>query len=191
MASLHLSQPKKKAAAQHAKIVFADEASFRQDSTLYRTWARVGEQPVVPVTGERHAVKIFGCVELYGGAFLYQQDRVFNGQTYVDFLEGKLARRFYRPGQKVIYIQDNASYHKEGQVWEWFAGNRDWLEVHQLPPYSPELNAAEPLWHHTRVHGTHNRCFKNVDEIMESLNQVFGDIQRHPQQIMGYLQPFQ
>jgi len=151
----------------------------------------VGQQPVVPVTGERRSVKIFGCVGVHDGAFLYQRDSVFNGQTYVNFLEEKLARRFYRSGQKLIYIQDNASYHKEGQVWEWFAANRGWLEVHQLPPYSPEFNAAEPLWHHTRVHGTHNRSFKSADEIMESLTSVFGGIQRHPRQIMGYLRPFQ
>ena len=146
---------------------------------------------MVPVTGERHSVKIFGCVEIHNGAFLYQPDRVFNGQTYVDFLERKLARRFYRSGERMIYIQDNASYHKEALVWEWFAANRRWLEVHQLPPYSPELNAAEPLWHHTRVHGTHNRCFKNTQEIMTSLDGVFHSIQRHPDQILGYLRPFQ
>ena len=145
----------------------------------------------MPVTGARHAVKIFGCVEIYRGAFLYQRDAVFNGQTYVQFLEHRLARQFYRRGQQVIYIQDNASYHKDAQVWEWFASNRRWLEVHQLPPYSPEFNAAEPLWHHTRVHGTHNRCFLNEEEIMTSLECVFTDMQRCPQQIMGYLRPFQ
>lgn len=151
----------------------------------------MGQPPVVPVTGERHSVKIFGCVEIHGGTFLYQRDSVFNGQTYVNFLEGHLARRFYRRAGKVIYIQDNASYHKERQVWDWFAANRHWLEVRQLPPYSPEFNAAEPLWHHTRVNGTHNRCFKNADEIVESLESVFGDIQRHPRHILGYLRPFQ
>ena len=24
--------------------------------------------------------------------------------------------------------------------WAWFKSNRHWLEVHQLPPYAPELN---------------------------------------------------
>jgi hypothetical protein len=31
------------------------------------------------------------------------------------------------------------------------------LTVHQLPPYSPKLNATKRLWHHTRVAGTHNQ----------------------------------
>jgi hypothetical protein len=26
-------------------------------------------------------------------------------------------------------IQDNASYHKDAEVWDWFKSNRHWLEV--------------------------------------------------------------
>lgn len=181
----------KKNAAQKGKLVFEDEASFRQDSTLYRTWLRVGQQPLVPVTGARQSAKIFGCVEVYDATFVYGSDEVFNGRTYVDFLDGKMAPRFYQRGRNVIYIQDNASYHKEAAVQEWFAANRQWLEVQSLPPYSPEFNAAEPLWHHTRVQGTHNRCFKDRQEILDSLRRVFRDMQRHPESISGYLRPFQ
>jgi len=130
-------------------------------------------------------------VEVYSAAFLFETDEVFNGDTYLYFLEQRFAPAYYRRGQRVIYIHDNASYHREAQVWEWFAENRHWLEVHPLPAYSPEFNAAEPLWHHTRVNATHNTCFKNQEEILRSLESVFGSIQKEPQQIMGYLRPFQ
>jgi transposase len=143
------------------------------------------------VTGERKSVKIFAAVEVYTAQFVYRRDQVFNGQTYLNFLDRSLAPQYYRRGQRVIYIQDNASYHKEAEVWEWFAANRDRLEVCQLPPYSPELNASEPLWHYTRVRATHNRSFKSEGEIMESPGKTFRSIRRHPQQIMGYLKPFQ
>jgi transposase len=191
VAALHISPVEKKTAEQNGKLVFEDEASFRQDSTLYRTWSRVGQQPLVPVTGARQSAKIFGCVEVYDATFVYGSDEVFNGHTYVNFLEQRMAPCFYRRGRKVIYIQDNASYHKEEEVQEWFESNRQWLEVQPLPAYSPEFNAAEPLWHHTRVHGTHNRCFINRQEIMESLRRVFHDMQRHTERILGYLRPFQ
>jgi transposase len=52
---------------------------------------------------------------------------------YADWLRG------------AILIQDNASYHKDSEVWSWFKSNRHWPEVHQLPPYSPELNPTERL----------------------------------------------
>ena len=172
-------------------MIFEDEASFRQDATLYRTWSRRGQTPLVPVTGERKSVKIFASVEVYSGEFIYRSEQVFNGETYLDFLESRLVRRYYRRGRRVIYIHDNAPYHREERVLEWFAANASWLELHCLPAYSPDLNAAEPLWHHTRVHATHNRSFKNTGEILDSLERTFHSIQKQPQQIFGYLRPFQ
>jgi len=87
--------------------------------------------------GERKSVKILGAIELWRTRFDYRQDTVFNAATYLGFLE-QLARRYRRQG--AILILDNASYHKDADVWAWFKSNRHWLEVHQLPPYSPVSN---------------------------------------------------
>jgi transposase len=142
---------------------------------------------LIPVTGQRKSVKIFGCVDIYPTKFYYHRDQVFNAQTYIKFLE-QIARKYHN--KHVFYIQDNASYHKDSNVWLWFKDNRKWLEVFNLPPYSPELNAAEPLWHHVRKIGTHNRCFNSEDEIVSTLFHVFKSIQQNPKQIRGYLAPF-
>jgi transposase len=119
-------------------LIFSDEASFRQDSTLHATWSRIGCPPEVPVTGQRKSVKIFGAIELWKARFHYRQDTVFNASTYFAFLE-QLARSYRQKG--AVLIQDNATYHKDGDVWAWFDTNRHWLEVHQLPPYSPEFES--------------------------------------------------
>src|SRR5215469_9289798 len=79
-----------------------------------------------------------------------------------------------------MLIQDNASYHKDKDVWSWFKSNRHWLEVHQLPAYCPELNPAERLWQHTRKTGTHNRYFATRMELETTLHRVFGEMQHHP-----------
>jgi len=168
-------------------LIFTDEASFRQDSALHATWSRIGCPPEVPVTGERKSVKIFGAIELRRTRFDYRQDTVFNAGSYLGFLE-QLARRYRRQG--AILIQDNASYHKDANVWNWFKSNRHWLEVHQLPPYSPELNPTERLWQHTRKTGTHNRFFGGVDALLATLTRVFGEMQSYPQLISAYLALF-
>lgn len=168
-------------------MIFTDEASFRQDSTLHATWSRVGHPPEVPVTGERKSVKILGAIELWGTRFHYRQDTGFNASTYLTFLD-QLARSYRRRG--AILIQDNASYHKDADVWSWFKSNRHWLEVHQLPPYSPEFNPTERLWQHTRRNGTHNRYFVDLAELTGTLIRVFGEIQSYPDLIRSYLDPF-
>ena len=187
MAPLYLSKSKKNACAKKAALIFEDEASFRQDSTLHSTWARQGRQPEVPVTGQRKSVKIFGSVELFTAQFVYHRATVFNAETYLVFLD-QIARRYYP--QPVILIQDNASYHKDKKVWTWFSKNRTWLEVHNLPPYSPEFNATERIWHHTRITGTHNRYFATEQELVSTLICIFRQMQHSPEQITGYLQPF-
>ena len=168
-------------------MIFTDEASFRQDSTLHATWSRVGQPPQVPVTGDRKSVKILGAIELWRTRFHYRQDTIFNASTYLAFLE-QLARSYRRRG--AILIQDNDSYHKNADVWRWFKSNRHWLEVHQLPPYSPEFNPTERLWQHMRKNGTHNRYFANEAELVGTLTRVFGEMQSHPELICSYLHPF-
>ena len=98
----------------------------------------------------RNSVKIFASVEVYSGQFIYRPDEIFKAETYLDFLEQRLVRRYCRRGQRVIYIHDHAPYRREQRVLEWFGANASWLELHGLPAYSPQFNAAEPLWHHTR-----------------------------------------
>jgi len=132
-------------------------------------------------------VKVFGSVDVFSARFIYKMATVFNAKTYLEYLE-QIARAYFP--KKSFLIQDNASYHKHGDVWFWFKENRKWLTVYNLPPYCPELNATERLWHHTRVSGTHNRYFVTLDELRGTVTQVLRSVQRAPQQIRGYLQPF-
>ncbi len=139
------------------------------------------------MTGQRKSVKILGAVEIYTARFLYKRDMVFNADTYGGFLEA-IARQFR--GQGALLVQDNASYHKDKDIWSWFKANRHWLEVYHLPPYSPEFNATERMWQHTRRNGTHNRYFITEDELVGTLTRVFGTMQEQPETIRGYLRPF-
>ena len=88
------------------------------------------------------------------------------------------------------YRQDSVFNAASYLVWDWFRSNRHWLEVHQLPPYSPELNPTERLWQHTRRTGTHNRYFASPAELWGTLTRVFGEMQAYPALIRSYLLPF-
>jgi len=72
-------------------LLFADEASFRQDPTLYQTWARRGSQPRIPTTGQRNTQKVFGAVDIRRPrAYFIQGEEMFNGQTYTAFLNSHI-----------------------------------------------------------------------------------------------------
>jgi transposase len=189
--ALHVSQSKKNAQREGAVIVFEDEASFRQTPTLHATWARRGSQPQVPTRGERNTQKIFGAVRLDRGQFIYQhQQDYFQWETYLVFLQHVLLPTFYRHGHRVYLIQDNASYHKKQETYDWFAEHRRQLEVFQLPPYWPELNATERIWNYTRKHATHNRFFEKPEHLCQALFRTFDNVRRHPKEIETLLRPF-
>ena len=144
---------------------------------------------MIPTTGKRKSVKIFGCVDIIKTRFIYKTSEVFNANTYGAFLE-ILARRFFKNGHKIQYIQDNVSYHKDKGIWKWFYENRKFIEVHHLPPYCPELNATERLWQYARRSGTHNRYFETHEEMKDAIQSIFKKIQKRPIEIKGYLKPF-
>ena len=147
----------------------------------------MGSSPEVPVTGDRKSVKILGAIDVWDTRFQYRREPVFNTLTYLAFLE-QLARRYRHRG--AILIQDGASYHKKAEVRDWFDAHRDWLEVHQLPAYSPEFNPTERLWQYTRKNGTHNRYFAGEEELVRTLTRVFTEMQSYPELIRPSLLPF-
>ena len=144
MDSIHPSESKKNARREGALIVYEDEASFRQTPTLYRTWARRGQQPQIPTRGERHTQKILGAVSVPAGDFVWRhQAEYFNAETYLSFVDEELLPHFYRRNHRVYLIQDNASFHKKPEVLKFFTKQRRQIEVFSLPPYSPDFNATE------------------------------------------------
>ena len=191
MGSLHLPEAKKNAKTEGAVIVFEDEASFRQMPTLHATWARRGSQPQIPTRGERNTQKIFGAVRLDNAQFIYlHQEDYFQWETYLAFVDQVLVPEFYRRGHRIYLIQDNASYHKKDETYEYFSKHRRYLEVFQLPRYWPELNATERIWNYTRKHATHNRFFETPEALRRVLFRTFEKVRSHPDEIEGLLDPF-
>ena len=111
-------------------------------------------------------------------------------ETYLSFVDGVLLPHYYRRRHRVYLIQDNASFHKKPGVLEFFAKHSRQIEVFSLPPYSPDFNATERLWHYTRKESTHNRYFDRPAALCQSLFATFADMQRHPEKICGLLVPF-
>lgn len=191
MDAIYEAESKKKAREEHAVVVYEDEATFRQMPTLHATWARYNSQPHIPTKGQRNSQKILGAVCPATGQFAYRhQTEYFNAETYVSFLDEVLLPAFYRRNHRVYLVQDNASYHKKPEVYSWFSSHRKKVEVFLLPPYSPEFNATEKVWWHTRKECTHNKYFDTPECLCESLFATFEDLQQRPATLRSLLRPF-
>src|SRR5438445_223419 len=105
-------------------------------------------------------------------------------------LEQVVVPAFYRRRHRIYLIRDNASHHKKQETYAWFKANRRYLEVFQLPPYWPELNATERIWNYTRKYVTHNRFFERPQDLCDALFRRFDYVRHHPQEIEALLHPF-
>ena len=66
-----------------------------QWGSLARTWAPKGKQPKIKTTGIRKALKMFGGIDFFSGAFHYMESEGrFNGDTYITFLK-HLLKKFH------------------------------------------------------------------------------------------------
>jgi putative transposase len=179
---------KKKAAACRGVVAFEDEASFWLDGTLHQTWSRVGVQPRVDTYGQRKTAHVFGAVRLDNADFAYAFADVFNGHTFHEFL--LLLVKRWAP-QKVFLVIDNGSCHWLDEAGkQWLADNTHKIELHRLPPYSPEFNPVEGVWKATRKLTTHNRFYRTVEERDDALTNTFFMFQREPHRIYPQVQRF-
>jgi transposase len=65
-------------------------------------------------------------------------------------------------GVHAVLIWDGASFHTAAELK--VPSN---MSLIQLPPYSPELNPVENLWHYLRAHHWSNRPYRDYDELQE------------------------
>lgn len=154
---------------------------------MHQTWARRGVQPLILTTGQRNTQKILGAVNLYSPRFHFRHEQVFNGETYTRFLNN-LAQTYRK--REVFLIHDNAAYHKAPEVKEWLSRHGDRFHLEPLPPYSPDFNAVERIWHHVRLNATHNHYFPTKEEFVGTLDATLNSVHCNPEQIAGYLVPF-
>jgi transposase len=116
--------------------------------------------------------------------FRFEADK-FNAYTFVTFLEG-VVRYYSERGRRVHMIVDGAKYHRTALPW--VNAHADLIELHFLPPYSPNLNAAEQLWRRAKRDATHNRYFPTLDSLHDAVFRRFNRYQGNPASIRGLIE---
>jgi len=148
---------------------------------LHQTWSPIGVQPRVPTYGLRKTAHVFGAVAVDNAAFVYQFADVFNGHTFHQFL---LKVVEHHAPRKVFMIIDNGPCHWLDEAGKkWLRENQDKIELHRLPPYSPEFNPTEGVWKTTRKMTTHNRFYPTVQDRDSALRQTFDQFRLTPELI--------
>jgi len=154
-------------------IMFMDSVHPSQATKLTHGWIKTGTDKHVKTSASRTRLNIVGGIQLnhLDKAITVQYDTV-NSDSIVDFMQR--VRSSYTDSKTIHLILDGAGYHKAKTVSQ-EAEKLD-IELHFLPPYSPNLNPIERLWKVMNEKVRNNKFFNNPTEFKQSIESFFKTI---------------
>ena len=159
-----------KANAGKAPILFMDAMHPTQATKVARGWIRTGHDKSIETTGSRTRLNIIGAINLnqIGSAIVKRYDKV-NGE-YINFFLEEL-RAQHSPELRIHLVLDGAAYHRSNIVKN--KAKELNIQLHYLPPYSPNLNPIERLWKVMNEHVRNNKYFSTAKEFREQIDDFF------------------
>jgi transposase len=157
-----LSRAKKKAKEEERTIVFVDESGFYLLPMAVRTYAPVGQTPVLSVPLTRDHLSAIGGLTMDGRLVMHVQNTSYKGPDVVRFLQ-LLLRKI--PG-KLLVIWDGTNIHRSQAVKAFLAqGGAKRIHLERLPGYAPELNPQEGVWNLLKRRELKNLCAADFDQL--------------------------
>lgn len=152
---------KKRAKRTGADIFWLDEAGIRSDDPLQRTWGLKGKTPIVETSSQRQSLNIITAISNSGGFWYHAYSGRFNADTFIDCLK-RLLRGRRKP---LIVILDGHPVHKSKKVTEFVETVKDRLTLELLPPYAPDRNPDEYVFHYLKKQGTSKTPLKKGESL--------------------------
>lgn len=156
-------------------MYFQDESRFGLMTHVGRCLTAKGVKPVVTY---QHAFKntyLYGSFSpINGDAFILEIDGV-DTKIFEAYLQGFSKQK---PEELKILIIDNAGFHSTKNI-----SVPENIILVNIPPYSPELNPAEKIWHYIKSRFK-NHLFGNMENLK---NWLYEDIVQNltPETIMS------
>lgn len=144
------------------EVWFQDEARFGQQGTISRKWAPTGSRPPAVKQTKYDWLYVLGAVCPATGKTVGMISPHINTAIINVFLR-EMSRQI-APGKHVVLIWDQAGFHTAGHL-----NVPDNITLLPLPPYSPELNPVENLWHYLRSHYWSNREYPDWNALSNAV----------------------
>ena len=137
-------------------MYFQDESRFGLMTHIGKCLTAAGVKPVVKY---QHAFK---------NTYLYGSFSPIDGDAFVYEIEGTTSEIFYtylvefskhKPKELKVIVIDNAGFHSLQQY-----DIPENIRLIRIPPYSPELNPSEKIWHYIKQKFK-NKVFENLSNV--------------------------
>lgn len=141
-----------------------DESRFGLKTITRRRLTLKSVKPRVKVQWQFKAFYLYGAVEPSSGACMIQAYDRLNTENFQQFLNDFSV---HYPNDFHVLQADNARFHCANDLVM-----PDNVMLLYQPPYSPQVNPAEPLWEWAKGEIA-NQIFSNLEVLKERLKQLF------------------
>jgi transposase len=123
-------------------ICFMDGVHPTHNVQLGYGWIKKGVEKEIPANSGRSRLNLTGAIDITSHNIVVQEDNTLNADATIRFFKKLEASQ---PEKRLIHLFcDNARYYRNKDVTKYLETSR--IELHFLPPYSPNLNPIERLW---------------------------------------------
>ena len=150
------------------EIYFLDAVHPEFQSQAVCGWILKAETKTLPTTNKQFRLHFLGAVNLENMSILTREYKTINGENMIDYLKNLEA---HSTASKIHLICDNGRANKNKALAEYLKTSK--IEIHYLPPYSPNLNPIERLWKIMRERKTYNKCYEDFAEFAVSIRSFF------------------
>ena len=157
------------------KLMFQDEARFGRISDTRRCWAPFPIRPMCRAMLTHEYTYAYGAVDALTGEFdslILPHVNTACTQIFLD----EVGRR--HPNRKIVMVMDGAGWHRADSLVP--PAN---MRLLLLPPYAPELNPVEHLWHELREKHFHNLAFDSLDALENQLESALLGLEQHRERV--------
>ena len=165
-------------ASPDEEVVFVDEADVDLNPRIGLTYIKKGQQPLVLTPGKNVKYYIAGALNSRTGRILYSHGPRKNSDLFIELL--RVLARSYRRARRIHVILDNYVIHKSQVTLRSLESLGFRIQLHFLPPYSPEHNPIERLWKQLHDNVTRNHRHETMQALWKDVTRFLQDAQPFP-----------
>lgn len=128
-------------------------------------WIKKGVRKEIPANTGRSRLNLSGAIDVVTHNVVIQEDETLNAESTIRFFQK--IEEAYPCKQKIHVFCDNAPYYRNKAVREYLATSK--IDLHFLPPYSPNLNPIERLWKWMKERVIYNTYYEHFEDFKEAV----------------------
>src|SRR3984893_5406118 len=145
-------------------------------------WIKKGVRKERPANSGRSRLNLSGIVDVTSQKVLVQEDKTLNAESTLKFFQNIEAA--YPTKTKIHLFCDNARYYRNRAVQFYLTTSR--IQLHFLPPYSPNLNPIERLWKWMKERVIYNTYYQEFDDFRSAVLGFFTALSTlDPESVLG------